>query len=296
MCGTRTASFFIGSISQGNIMFRCIQLSGRSVGVYLALMLIIAAPTIRAQETVLLTKVNTAGLPAYPQPDNRASKVSNGLGLQIDVGTGGVLGVATVDADGIAARGGLKPGDQISTVDGRVFTSPRLLTAYLSGQFGRRVPVRFVRGAQEHTAFVAIPRPAGDTAWLGLVLEENEGSRTGAVVAEVYPGGPADHAGITAGDVFIEANNLEVVNPADLIDVIDGLKPDSGVQMKVLRGEREIVRSAILARRDRFISPQNTEDLASPQETAGAESPLLPSRGNAATGSVPQRSMHYGWR
>ncbi len=279
-------------------MFRCIPLDGRSIGLLFALALIFPGPTTsRGQDAVLLTKVNAAGLPTYPQPDNRASKVSNGLGLQIDVGTGGVLGVASVDQDGIAARGGLKPGDQISAVDGRVFTSPRLLTAYLSGQFGRRVPVRFVRGTQEHTAFVPIPRPAGDTSWLGLVLEENEGSRTGAVVAEVYPGGPTDHAGISAGDVVIEVNNIEVVNPADLIDVIDGLKPGSGLQMKVLRGERELVRSALLARRDRFISPaQNTEELTSPQETVGAESPALPSRGNAAAASTPQGSMHYGWR
>ena len=58
-------------------------------------------------------------------------------------------------------------------------------------------------------------------------------SRTteGALVAEVQPGSPAEHAGLKSGDVIIKVGDREVANPASLRNLTAGL--DVGAQVPV---------------------------------------------------------------
>ncbi len=57
----------------------------------------------------------------------------------------------------------------------------------------------------------------------------------GALVAEPQKGGPAEKAGIEAGDVIAAVNNDPVKTPRDLARKIGGMPPGSSVKLSVLR-------------------------------------------------------------
>jgi serine protease Do len=64
-------------------------------------------------------------------------------------------------------------------------------------------------------------------------------SRVGAVVSSVVPEGPADKAGIRAGDVITEYNGKSVPNSNDLVKMVTATKPGTTVPVKVMRQARE---------------------------------------------------------
>jgi serine protease Do len=64
-------------------------------------------------------------------------------------------------------------------------------------------------------------------------------SRAGALVSVVAAGGPADKAGIKAGDVIIEFNGRPVANTGDLQKAVTATKPGTSVGLKVMRNGKE---------------------------------------------------------
>ncbi|MBV9696826.1 MAG: PDZ domain-containing protein [Gammaproteobacteria bacterium] len=71
---------------------------------------------------------------------------------------------------------------------------------------------------------------------IGVQLEPTDGQR--ARVSEVSPGGPAEEAGIRAGDVIVALNGKEVQGPhptAQVVSILHDVKPDSRVSVRVLR-------------------------------------------------------------
>lgn len=62
----------------------------------------------------------------------------------------------------------------------------------------------------------------------------------GAVIAQVEPGSPADKAGLRAGDVVVSVNDRVVRRSADMRNMIGMLRIGSEVEMRVLRGGREV--------------------------------------------------------
>jgi serine protease Do len=64
-------------------------------------------------------------------------------------------------------------------------------------------------------------------------------SRDGALVASVNQGGPADQAGVKAGDVVIEYNGRDVTSTGDLQKMVTSTKPGTSVEMKVVRDGKE---------------------------------------------------------
>jgi hypothetical protein len=58
----------------------------------------------------------------------------------------------------------------------------------------------------------------------------------GVLIQMVQPGGPADKAGIKAGDRIAEVDGHEISGVAHLMDIIDSLEPGKPVKIKVLRG------------------------------------------------------------
>jgi serine protease Do len=64
-------------------------------------------------------------------------------------------------------------------------------------------------------------------------------SRAGALVSVVAPGGPADKAGIKAGDVIVEFNGRPVTNTGDLQKSVTGTKPGTSVSIKVIRNGKD---------------------------------------------------------
>src|SRR5919106_6210392 len=65
-------------------------------------------------------------------------------------------------------------------------------------------------------------------------------SPRGALVAEVGKDGPAERAGIRAGDVIVEFNGKEVKDSTDLPLQVAGVAPGKTVQIKILRDSKEM--------------------------------------------------------
>ena len=61
----------------------------------------------------------------------------------------------------------------------------------------------------------------------------------GALIAGVYPSGPADRAGIKPGDILIAVEGKPVTNPSDMLNQIAALSPGQAATLMVLRNQEE---------------------------------------------------------
>jgi len=61
----------------------------------------------------------------------------------------------------------------------------------------------------------------------------------GAIINEIYKGGPADRAGLETGDVLLSIGNTDVNDDNGLRFVLATLRPDERVNAKVWRNDRE---------------------------------------------------------
>lgn len=66
----------------------------------------------------------------------------------------------------------------------------------------------------------------------GLSLPED---LNGALIAEVVPGGPADRAGVKAGDVVVGVDGKAVESSSDLQNVIGLAKPGKSIKLEIFR-------------------------------------------------------------
>lgn len=168
--------------------------------------------------------------------------------------------VREVSPGSAAADAGLRPRDRILSVDGRPVTGQRRFFAFLSSLTGRRVPLVVEREGRQYTVQYT-PAPANEQgAWLGVYLQDSEQEERGARVTHVYPTGPAARAGLRPGDVILSVNDQQVQSAPDLISVVEAMKPQSKVALRVLRGEREIEATATLASRDSYVFHQGGFD------------------------------------
>jgi len=85
--------------------------------------------------------------------------------------------------------------------------------------------------------------------WIGVGLEEvtPEAARRlglpdtkGALVREVQPGSPAERAGLQRDDVIVGYNGREMLSPRDLSLAVAESRPDTALNLSVLRAGRKI--------------------------------------------------------
>lgn len=81
--------------------------------------------------------------------------------------------------------------------------------------------------------------------WLGVQMENL--AVGGVTVTTVSPGGPADNAGITPGDVITEIDNQPVNTTADVNAAVSALHPGSQVEIQLQRGPITYTTEATLA-------------------------------------------------
>ncbi|HOM29626.1 MAG TPA: Do family serine endopeptidase [Deltaproteobacteria bacterium] len=103
-------------------------------------------------------------------------------------------------------------------------------------------------------------RETGEVArgWLGVSIQEvsPEIARAvgldepkGAMVTTVYPGDPAEKAGIQPGDIIVGVNGKAVEDPRALTRMIGSLKPGSKVDLSVFRDKKVLNLRAVLSKR-----------------------------------------------
>jgi putative serine protease PepD len=72
-------------------------------------------------------------------------------------------------------------------------------------------------------------------AYLGVSLDEEPAEGGGVSLGEVVEGGPADDAGVQAGDAIVAVAGTEVESPEDVRDVLESKEPGDEVQLRLRR-------------------------------------------------------------
>ena len=95
--------------------------------------------------------------------------------------------------------------------------------------------------------------------WLGVGIQRLTPELTksfglkeekGALVSQVVKGGPADKGGIETGDVIVEFGGKKIVDSNDLPRVVASTPVGKTVDVKVLRGGKEVDREVKIAQMD----------------------------------------------
>jgi hypothetical protein len=98
--------------------------------------------------------------------------------------------------------------------------------------------------APEH---VKVERPAGEgrranlRAYLGTIPDYSQGEVEGVKLSGASKGGPADKAGIKAGDIVVSLADKEVKNIYDYTYILEAIKPGEKVEISVVRDGRRVV-------------------------------------------------------
>jgi S1-C subfamily serine protease len=73
-----------------------------------------------------------------------------------------------------------------------------------------------------------------------MAQQDNLSVDHGLLIADVVRGGPAEQAGLQAGDVIVQVNNQDVVDTSSLGDVLVNKNPGDKVSVKIYRGNQQL--------------------------------------------------------
>jgi serine protease DegS len=94
--------------------------------------------------------------------------------------------------------------------------------------------------------------------WLGieartinpnLIRTYNLGNVNGVLIISTYPNGPADQAGLQAGDILSHINDKPVGNGREGMNLIAQVRPDDTVQITVIRNGKKLNLTAVAGKR-----------------------------------------------
>ncbi len=190
-------------------------------------------------------------------PQDIDENLAAAMGLK---STEGAL-VADVTAGGPADKGGIQRGDVIVEVDGqKVTNATQLRNLVARASPGKEVRMKVLRNGREQELRVTLgERPKELAAQspearqpesrlserLGLTIQDltpdiarqlgYEG-RSGAVVAGVAAGSPAEEAGLQRGDLIEEVSRNKIQSPAEFERLISSAKSGQQIPLVVRRG------------------------------------------------------------
>ena len=97
--------------------------------------------------------------------------------------------------------------------------------------------------------------PLEEQAWLGVALD-TQAETAGALVTGIYPGSPAEAAGIEAGNVVVSLDGERISSARDLIDTVAERPPGAEVILELDTAEGMESLTVTLARRPgSFVQP-----------------------------------------
>src|SRR5215831_3536593 len=145
-----------------------------------------------------------------------------------------------------------------------------------------------------HAVSGAQPAAPAPRAVLGVMLrelgpEETQGGIQGAFVQDVVPNGPAERAGLRAGDIIVDANRQVVASAAQLVQMISARSPGDVVELVVLRsGRRQSMSVALAVPVPAQGAPRPAEGTPPAQTQSPAQStgPAPPAKGSASAGMI----------
>jgi serine protease Do len=138
-------------------------------------------------------------------------------------------------------------------------------------------------------------QPIDEDLALALGLDEP----TGALVAMVHEGTPAEAAGLKAGDLVLSLNGADIADRNDLLHAVGEHRPDEEIELEVLRkGKNRTVQVTLGERPSRAdISRGVLQGGSTPEQNPGIDKPeglanlgLDVARGSEVVGSPPEAS------
>jgi serine protease Do len=188
--------------------------------------------------------------------------------LGLDAARGAL--VSEVQEDTPASKAGFQAGDVILEFDGQPIEAVRDLPRQVAAtEIGKKVDAVVWRDGKRMTLGLEVARKPDDVRAeapqrtpqraepeerrYGLALAPltpevrsrlglSADVETGAVVTDIEPGGVADAAGLSTGDVIVEVNQQPVNGPADVIEQLEKARADgqNNLLLRILRGESHI--------------------------------------------------------
>ena len=73
--------------------------------------------------------------------------------------------------------------------------------------------------------------------------------KSGAIVAGVLKGGPADKAGIKPGDILVSVNGQDITDTTRLLNVIAQIKPGTDAKVHLVRKNKEMDLNVMIGKR-----------------------------------------------
>lgn len=155
--------------------------------------------------------------------------------------------VSELEEDAVLARAGLRRGDVILSINGRVIASREDFLRWIHVSRPDR-PIAMVvwRDGAEQELFLDVYRfdgreedrfdddyADGRRASLGVTLDMRWDNA--AVVESVFHDSPADEAGLKPGDQIVRVNGRRIVSPLQLIEIVAGMQPGDGVEIEIAR-------------------------------------------------------------
>jgi serine protease Do len=216
-----------------------------------------------------LIKIDETGLPFLTLGDSSKSKVGdwvlaigNPFGLDHTVtkgiisAKGRAIGAGPYD-DFIQTDASINPGNSggpLINMDGEVVGINAAIVA--SGQgigfaipsdLAKDVVAQLKQGKKMHRGLLGVAvQDVDDNTAKALGLKGTKG----ALVAQVTPNGPADKAGVQAGDVITQVDDQDVADSRDLTRRIGHMAPKDTVRLTLMRGSSVKKLSATLEERD----------------------------------------------
>ncbi|HEX4143473.1 MAG TPA: PDZ domain-containing protein [Pirellulales bacterium] len=178
--------------------------------------------------------------PVVQQPPKFADSTTNEhLGVRIRQNAPGEVTVVEVRRSGVAHRNGIRPGDQILSIDGTPVASVADVDRVLAKQPAEHDLKIVVKPApQTHVVRMRAPQApdgyenakAHPVARLGVTLNLTGGRVT---VAQLYSGGPADKADLRSGEVIEAIDGKPIASRKDLYDLLLRRQPGDSVTVRV---------------------------------------------------------------
>ena len=162
--------------------------------------------------------------------------------------------VADVSKDSPAEKAGIKTGDIILEFNGKpIKEMSELPRTVATTPIGTKAPVKVFRNGTTENVTVTVEKmadsdeetsAAGEDK-LGMVVSEltrDQANRmglrdaTGVVVTELKPGGAAESAGISRGDLILEINGARIAAVTEYTKAVAAAKKGSTIRIRLRRG------------------------------------------------------------
>ncbi len=112
----------------------------------------------------------------------------------------------------------------------------------------------------------------------------------GVLVTQVLADSPAEKAGLRRHDILLQYNDKKIHNCDDLVHFLQGDAPERGVQLRLLRGGKELTADAVLALGPAIKTAQEAKSGAA----SGDVRPGVAKPGGPATVSVAATPLERG--